>query len=557
MKTRIKSLDKTNELTLSNSFLPSISSTSHKKITAQSYLQNEKYTKTFDQLQKSSNKTLSSKYTDLQKIQATNLKCKKFDKILENLEIVIHESRFPAKRVELSEKVPSTGFIEENTCQNFQVPVFQCSSPLRVKVKVKKGKVEIYTSFKICNPNQFSFDRKFAETCFDVHSPFPVFMEKFFFMGIFAVVGASVKIVYFFGADSLQKKLKLYVKPQKCAVNANFSQKYLQRFKDNPLLKSEFELKVKKIMEKRKNAKRGETSLAKTNLASSLSFKHSIDERLQKVQKQKALIQELKSEARQKLLQKKEIRQMTDKESENIKAILWFRKFFERNWISLIVFSKVSIKLFDLLGNRKRVKLYSILTKMQAYKLQKNIRKNFLKDCPMRIRTLVICKHNLKLYSNSSKSVFIEQFSKRLMTLIKSSSKLREIKTKFSSFHNSIIKIQKVWRAWMCLYLHLYHQFLNFWNQMTEQLISYYSFKSKANKKKKSQILDKLANVPEHIKESCIKSYMKKSQYKVRDSKAFKNFLSKGQKLFTRLILESSIDKTIKLKKIPTILLNK
>lgn len=557
MKTRLKSLEKSTGQSLSTSLLPSISSTSHKKITSQSSLQNEKYTKTFDLLQRSSNKTLTSKYTDLQKIQATNLKCKKFDKILENLEVVIHESRFPAKRVELAENVPLGGFIEENTCQNFQIPVFQCSSPLRVKVKVKKGKVEIFTSFKIGNPSQCSFDRKFVDTCFDIHSPFPVFMERYFYMGIFAVVGASVKVVYFFGADLSQKKLKIFVKPQKCGVNADSCLKYIHRFKDNPLLRLEFESKVKKIIEKRKNAKRLETSSIKANLVSTLSPKHNIDERLQKVQKQKALLQQLKSEANQRSLQKKEIRQMTDKETESLKAVLWFRKFFEQNWVSLIIFNKVSLSLLDLLIKKKKVKLFNILTKMQAYKLQKNIRKNILKDCPIRIRTLIICRHNLKLYLNSSKKVFTEQFSIRLIKIIKSSSKLREIKKKFSKFYKSVIKIQKMWRGWSSLYIHLYQQLLNFWNKVTEQLINYYSFKSKANKKKKSQILEKLGNIPEHVKENCIKSYIKKSQYRVRDSKIFKYSFLKDQKLFTKLILESSIDKTIKIKKIPTIFLNK
>src|SRR5574343_586762 len=99
----------------SSSFLPKLN-TSVQNITFQSHLQNQKYSKTFELLQN----TEISHVPKLSKIKLRPHHCK-FDKIVENLDIVVNESRFPNKRVIPIENFPVKGFIEEGCYQAFEV----------------------------------------------------------------------------------------------------------------------------------------------------------------------------------------------------------------------------------------------------------------------------------------------------------------------------------------------------------------------------------------------------------------------------------------------------
>ena len=318
----------------------------------------------------------------------------------------------------------------------------------------------------------------------------------------------------------------------------------------------EFDEKLEKILKKRKNSKKTFSQSLK-NTDPTFNDKLNIDEKIQKVQKQKALIYEVKTELRLEALKKKQLREITDKETEILKAIHKFRKFFEEKWTTLILFSKISSILFSAVQKRK-IKFFSILlAKMQAYKIQKNFRLRILKGCSITVFNLQKCKNHLKLFLKLSKTITLDQFALRLVKLIKASSRNFEIKKKFLNFSKSAIKIQKAWKKWIYFYTSLFKSFLGFWNDITEELINYYSVKSKENKKKKSQILVKLTSIPSPVKEKCIKNYLKICRKKVKNSQNSSQVYTKDSKLFTRLILESCLEKVKMVKKLPTIVVKK
>ena len=120
---------------LSQSFLPRLN-VSTTNITSQSHLQNQKYSKTFEVLQS----TEISHIPKLSKVKIRPHHCK-FDKIVEKLDIVAKESRFPNKRITLIEDSLSKGFIDEGSYQAFEVNVRDFFSPLKVKITMKKGKI--------------------------------------------------------------------------------------------------------------------------------------------------------------------------------------------------------------------------------------------------------------------------------------------------------------------------------------------------------------------------------------------------------------------------------
>jgi len=196
---------------------------------------------------------------------------------------------------------------------------------------------------------------------------------------------------------------------------------------------------------------------------------------------------------------------------------------------------------------------------MQAFKIQKNFRRSILKGCPIEVTNLGMCRNHLKLYLRLSKNIALDQFGLRLVKLIKASSANFEIKRKFLSFSKSANKIQRAWKAWIQFFTQLFHSFLSFWDEVTQELINYYNVKSKEKKKTKTQILVNLANIPPPVKEKRIKDYLKlcrKRRIGITEKNPGQVYI-KDIKVFTKLVLESCLEKNIRVKKLPIIVLKK
>ena len=216
---------------------------------------NEKYKKTFDMLNYCSNKAIVRKADHLKGVEIKQINTQvEFDTLIDNLNVVANESRFIKDRVKLSENQTVKGFVDQDSSQFFEMNIGGCSNPLRILVKVKKGKVLSFVSFRNTKPSKVSYDSMHQTELIEIHGKFPTFIENNCYLGVFAVEGSSIAVTYFFNLRRSTSKLTLG--PLKLRNENSDKMSYLkdmERLRNDGEARRLFEDKIQDILEKKRN----------------------------------------------------------------------------------------------------------------------------------------------------------------------------------------------------------------------------------------------------------------------------------------------------------------
>lgn len=539
---------------LSQSFLPRLNISTN-NITSQSHLQNQKYSKTFEVLQS----TEISHIPKLSKVKIHPHHCR-FDKIVENLDIVVKESRFPNKRITLVENNLLKGFIEEGSYQAFEVNVRDFFSPLKVKITLKKGKIQTFVSFKNPRPDKYSCDKFFETLTFEIHSLSPVFIENKCYLNIFALLGSSIKIQISFGGSIIYKRAKVNESLSKTNKLLSYDQ-HIKNLRENPDMRTEFNAKVQKLLEERKIKTKSNFIEKNKSLEKSISLKQDLDFKIKRAQAQRKIIQKSKSELKLALLNKHQIKSQVETESKKLKVLIWFRKYFEETWLKLIYNFLFIEKLQSSYIIKRKIKQFGLLCSMQAYKIQKNFYRTYPQAFSIEYRTMAISRNNLLLYRAMLQPAHIHEVKLLTIKTIRSISHFKAIPFRIKLFHKCAIRIQRYWREWKGFYESLMELFIRFWNKTNDGLINTYAANSKLKKKRKALILEKLGNISEEVKKQCVKNYLFECRINflnnIKRSQSLKDAYPRDKEKFKVIILGLCEARNKSLKKTATLISDK
>ena len=539
---------------LSQSFLPRLN-VSTTNITSQSHLQNQKYSKTFEVLQS----TEISHIPKLSKVKIRPHHCK-FDKIVEKLDIVAKESRFPNKRITLIEDSLSKGFIDEGSYQAFEVNVRDFFSPLKVKITMKKGKIQTFVSFNNPRPDKYSCDKFFETLVFEIHSLSPIFIEYKCYLNVFALLGSSIKIQISFGGSAIYKRAKVNDSFSKTSKVLSYDQ-HIKNLRENPDMRSEFNAKVEKLLEDRKINSKSNFIEKNKSLEKSMTLKQDLDFKIKKVQAQKQIIQKSKSELKLALLNKHHIKSQVENESQKLKVLIWFRKYFEETWLKLIYNFLFLGKLQSEYIIKRKLKQFGLLCSMQAYKIQKNFYRTYPAGFTIKYRQMAITRNSLLLYRARLRPMHVREVKAAALKTIQSVSHFKAIPYRIKLFHRCAIRIQRHWREWKGFYESLMQLFIRFWDKTNDGLINTYAGNSKLKKKRKAVILEKLGNISEEVKKQCVKNYLYECRINflntIKRSQSMKDAYPRDKEKFKVIILGLCETRNKTLKKNATLVSDK
>lgn len=491
------------------------------KISADSVSQNEKYFKTFEQISKipnPSSKCRLRKLSIIDPTQSSSVKGK-LDDLIENLDVVATEARFLSDKVTLLEKIPAKGYIEPCKYQYFDINVKDCISPLRILVKAKRGKAQVFISFKNPWPTKSSFDRVYESDLVEVPGKSSIFSENKCYVSVFALNGASVTITYFFNLDFLDTNTQ--VRKRKNSIT---SQKLIKTRPEKDMkYRAQLEARVKIILEKRKALdKLNQTTKTKTNYvelnktqhktspADEISFenkKQTSVKKLEQIKMKKALIQEERSENLKMMMVRKEIRAIAEKKALEIKGIVSRKVFFEKNWLLLNYFCMIFLNWRKDYLLKRREKLYGILSNMQAFKIQKNYKFKFNSGFTLKYRLLAMSNSLLKIMWQHSNHYWKEQYKGQLLDSIKQSANHKNISKMFMNFYSGTIFIQFTWRRYWSKTAERIRVLLDMWSKAVDDIINQMAG-GKLRRKKKNLLVEKLMGISFETKVKAIKTHL-------------------------------------------------
>ena len=299
------------------------------KISTHTEKLNQKYQKVFDLLENQTALCLQKNNEYLHKIKKINSQKKlEFDAIINNLDVIINETRFFKDRIELSENIFIKGFIDKENIQYFEINIKGLPSPVRIIIEVKKGKIETFVSFKNPNPNRAGYEKMYETEVFYIHGKFNTFIEKKCFLGVFAVQASSIAIKYSFSSDNFDKN-------HHRRSSKKIELHEIEKLQNNPKLRMEFEKRVKKILKKRRQASEinfitANKSFSKNLSSIQLSKKQNLIKKIENVKKKKFLIDEEKIESRKLKMIRKEIREVAEERALKIQGIVFRKEYFEK-----------------------------------------------------------------------------------------------------------------------------------------------------------------------------------------------------------------------------------
>ena len=298
---------------------------------------NEKYAKAFETIQNlSSSQSLDFQIKCIKKTIDQKHTKEKLDNIITCLDIITKETRFIKPRIELAENITVKGYLEQNSCQFFEINVKGHLSPVKVNIAVQKGKVESFASFSFSSPNKDFFDKKFESENIEIHSRYNVFIEQKCYIGTYAVSGSSLSVCYYFKSN-LEENLMSKENKQSFVKAHRYIQE-IQKMRENPDLKIKFEKRVQDILEKRKKKDKlnfvdhnkilASTSLTSFTLSSQIKCK--IEAKAKEVKRRKIIITEEKMKALKEKLSRKQIREQSEQQALEIRKVLLKKETFEK-----------------------------------------------------------------------------------------------------------------------------------------------------------------------------------------------------------------------------------
>lgn len=372
-----------------------------------------------------------------------------FDQVMHKLSNVVKEKPFISDCLELKAGIVVSGFVPANTAQYFTIKLRDSEAPLSLVVKRTKGKIESYFSFTSLRPGPLMYDYRFIADHFEVFGKYSTFVEPNGCLGVLALSDARIQVSASFGQTKSQTVIVQRLKPKprelKDVVEAD-----LDRYRDNPILRSKLEEEVKHILLKRKTAmgqQAAEVRLFSAMSATDLCTRQALrEQRHTQTRERRRELEIAKKERVLQVLNRKETWLNAVKESQRIERFLTRKQAYEQVWFSLIHFAAMTEFLYARFRlsriSRMRVRLQYIM----AFRIQNiyrlRVRSTYNGSKP---KLLWAYSHLLLLKSLGTHHIW-PAHSHQTYLVLRESSNNSQIQHAFNDFFHIILKIQKSWR---------------------------------------------------------------------------------------------------------------
>lgn len=487
-----------------------------------------------------------------------------FDQIMHKLSNVVKEKPFISDCLELKAGSVASGFVPAHTAQYFTIKLRDSEAPLSLSVKRTKGKIESYFSFTSLRPGPLMYDFRFIADHFEVFGKYSTFVEPQGCLGVLALSDARIQVVASFGKTKGEvltvHRLKSKPRDLKDIVEAD-----LDRYRDNPLLRTQLEEEVKHILSKRKAAlgqQAAEVRLFSAMSATDLYTRQALrEQRHTQTRERRRELEAAKREKTLQLLHRKETWQSALKESQRIEQFLTRKQVYEQMWFSLIHFAGMTEFLYARFRlsrlSRMRVRLQYIM----AFRIQNTYRTRMRNTYKGRKPKLIWAHDHLLLLKSFDTHHYWPSHSHQTYLVLRESSSNAQIQHAFNSFFHIIVKIQKSWRRKK----NQENGYLGFLGEMwdREVTILIQRLKEKSRKKtRKTAVIAKFLNISPDLKTEALHNFFsqRKSTYlsALRMYKAIRernpllkkpifNALPKNGEM--RLMIKNAVESTHKLGK--------
>jgi hypothetical protein len=436
---------------------------------------------------------------------------------MHKLSNVVKEKPFISDCLELKAGSVVSGFVPANTAQYFTIKLRDSEAPLSLVVKRTKGKIESYFSFTSLRPGPLMYDFRFIADHFEVFGKYSTFVEPNGCLGVLALSDSRIQVSASFGQTKSQTVIVQRLKPKprelKDVVEAD-----LDRYRDNPILRSKLEEEVKHILLKRKTAmgqQAAEVRLFSAMSATDLGTRQALREQRQtQTRERRRELEIAKKERVLQVLNRKEAWLNAVKESQRIERFLTRKQAYEQVWFSLIHFAAMTEFLYARFRlsrlSRMRVRLQYIM----AFRIQNiyrlRVRSTYNGSKP---KLLWAYSHLLLLKSLGTHHIW-PAHSHQTYLVLRESSNNSQIQHAFNDFFHIILKIQKSWRR-KKNQENGYMGFLSeMWDREVNILIQ--RLKEKSRKKtRKTAAITKFLNISPDLKAETLHDFFKqrKSTY--------------------------------------------
>jgi hypothetical protein len=203
---------------------------------------------------------------------------------------------------------------------------------------------------------------------------------------------------------------------------------------------------------------------------------------------------------------KRELKRQAECQANEINEMMLKKEKLQQKWLTLTFFAGTFTNWLYQLKTSKRKKINEQIKRMKAYLIQKNFKRRFSQKFDFRHRILALARNNLSLFDSLSLKPSKHDFFHSFQKCVKEIKTYQQVSQSFDSFHSRWSVIKARWRFFMQRNHRRANHLMLLWNKTASSLINKLTVKGK--KKKKTHIVEKIANIPLHVKEKFIKDHM-------------------------------------------------
>ena len=419
-------------------------------------------------------------------------------------------------RISSSSNPLSEGEITEIQIPKGKFRYFWCvvkgkKPPLSLKIKKKLGKVQVFYSSTMKQPDHNHCDKQYASDYIEIRDFNQHFRHEFAYLGIFGLEESDLQLSLTFGKTigSLAelKKIKMDLKLITSANEySDSSDSESKRISPQKLKNAKNFIKHNKIAQLQNfNAK---LSIL-TERAESWKVKHE-----QIIIKKKSILN-FKKQRTLELVNKKMHKKEREK-SQKIEKMLKDRKIrFYGIWMTFNYFAKSIERIRNYIEDSKAYKAHIdlLITKVQL--IQKIYRK-FKGNSTSNHTVLLRSRNLLSLYSSNRKQLELKFLSgKIIFNFISVRAHTHLVFHHFARFQSSVFRIQRCFRRYYSRKERRLIELRKLWDQACEQIL----FKKATSKAKRQELSSILIAIPSNIRDTkllelykrCIKLFRRES----------------------------------------------
>lgn len=397
-----------------------------------------------------------------------------------------------------------------------KIRFFWCSvkgkkSPLSLKIKKKKGKVQVFYSTSVQLPDHNHFDKIYTSDYIEIRDPSNHFRSENIYLGILAREDSDFLLSLAFGKsiNSLAelKRIKMDLKLNSPINDSIYSFDSEVRKKSpkvktgknfiqyNKTLKLQnFDMKISILTERAENWKLKQKKIV-------LKKKMNLDLKKQRI------VDLLKWKMTKKEREQKKIAE--DGLRDKVRR-------FNSTWLMLVYFAKSLQTMNKLIQDSKAYKLYLDTLLAKVIFIQRIYRK-FKGNLRQRDMYLLRSRNLLTLYCNNIRQLELSHLSgKVVFNFISFIAHTRLVFHHFATFQRSVYKIQRYFRRYYSRKERRLIELRKLWDHACEQLI----FKKASSKSRRQELSSMIISIPSNVRDSkllelynsCIKSYRRDSK---------------------------------------------